>query len=269
MPAYGHETAPPALRDYLARIVRETRDLLGGDLVAVILHGSLAMGAFHPPKSDIDLLVVTPDPGEPAARALHGLFARLHEQRPSTAGLEVSALRPEDLRAPVHPSPYLTHFSSGALVPQARKNGALPRDPDLVAHLMVARQRGVSLFGPPPADLIGPIRWEDYLAAVKYDIDDLLTAEGLLGSPRYAVLNLCRWAMIRSGEATLVPGKTEAARWALSSLPPAHHRLIAQALAAQQSEAPVGPEGPGRAGGPWDEAALLAFGDWVRRSSAE
>jgi len=35
-----------------------SRELLGGNLVGVYLHGSYAMGCFNPEKSDLDLLIV-------------------------------------------------------------------------------------------------------------------------------------------------------------------------------------------------------------------
>jgi predicted nucleotidyltransferase len=41
------------------QLARELEARLGGNLVGVYLHGSLAPGCFNPERSDIDLLVVT------------------------------------------------------------------------------------------------------------------------------------------------------------------------------------------------------------------
>jgi len=265
VPGHSLRTAPPALADFLRGTVCELRDELGERLVAVVLHGSLAMGAFYPPKSDLDLLVLATDLGGDARIRLWRLLERRHRVRPFAAGLEVSAIRAADAAAPRHPLPYLAHFSETTSSPDL-VSGPLPSDPDLIAHLAVARQRGVSLFGPPPGELIGPVARADYLAAVRCDIDWLLEGEAILQSPRYGVLNLCRWAMLSAGAKPDPPGKEEAALWALENAPPAHHALIARALAAQRSDAPVGPgEDLRLVGGPWGAPALLAFRDWTRR----
>jgi streptomycin 3"-adenylyltransferase len=264
MPGFSLDCAPQALRAFLDGLVGELQALLAGDLAAVILHGSLAMGSFHPPKSDLDLLVVTD--GERAGRqALYDLLARAHARRPYAGGVEASVLRLADLAEPRHPLPYIVHFSETTRGPQPlAADGSLPRDPDLCAHLMVARTRGVSLHGPPPAALIGPLSWDDYLASVRSDIDGLMDDGALLASPRYAVLNLCRWAMLRLSAEPLVPSKDEAGGWAQRHAPAAVRPAITQALAAYRSADPVTPAALQTAGGPWNPDQLRAVRDWVR-----
>jgi streptomycin 3"-adenylyltransferase len=257
--------APPEIAGFLDGLVQETSRRLGPDLAGVVLHGSLAMRSYYPPKSDLDLLIIVSDLAEEGRESLYRLLAEHHARRPYEAGLEVSAIRAADAHAPRHRLPYLVHFSESTTGVQAFDGGALPTDPDLVAHLMVGRTRGVSLYGPPPAELIGVVRWADYVAAVAHDIDELLAGEAILAAPRYAVLNLCRWAMMGAADRPLVPSKEEAALWALEHAPVRHRALIAQALAAYRSAEPVTlGEALRLAGGPWDRQALLGFRDWAR-----
>ena len=42
----------------LDKIVETSKDIIGEELTGIYLHGSLAMGCFHPDKSDIDLILV-------------------------------------------------------------------------------------------------------------------------------------------------------------------------------------------------------------------
>jgi streptomycin 3"-adenylyltransferase len=250
-------------------MVAELEALLHERLVAVMLHGSLAMGCYYPPKSDLDVLVVVSDlPDERERKATYDLLARHDATRPYTAGLEVSVIRARDAAHPVHPLPYLAHYGSGTTCLQALVDGSAPLDADLAAHLMVTKQRGLSLYGPSPAELIGPIDWSDYLAAVRYDIDELLSGDAITKSPRYAVLNLCRWLMMDGGRERLVPSKEEAALWAIARLPGQQRAVVELALEAYRSAAPVPEHELLLAGGPWDEAALTRFRGWVRNQLA-
>ena len=52
----------PAVQEYLDRVVATLGEWLGDGLVGVYVHGSLAMGAFAPGRSDIDVLAVCGEP---------------------------------------------------------------------------------------------------------------------------------------------------------------------------------------------------------------
>ena len=47
---------------YVSEIVTRTRDVLGGDLLAVCLMGSAALGDYRPERSDIDVAVIAARP---------------------------------------------------------------------------------------------------------------------------------------------------------------------------------------------------------------
>lgn len=223
------------------------------------------MGSFYPPKSDIDLLVIVDELSEREGRILYERLAHHHDCRPYAGGLEVSIIRRRDAQYPKHPVPSLLHFSETTRGFQEYRDGNPPTDGDLIAHLMVARQRGVSLLGPRPEIAIGDLCWTDYLSSVRADIDWILEDENLLTSPYYGVLNLCRWAMMQAGPQGLVPSKEEAGVWALSHLPAFTREVVSQALAACRA-----PDWPGTivgrqtAGGPWARSSLIDFRNAMR-----
>ncbi len=46
------------IREYILGLVEMLKSKLDDNLAGVYLHGSLAMGSYFPPKSDIDLIIV-------------------------------------------------------------------------------------------------------------------------------------------------------------------------------------------------------------------
>lgn len=195
----------------------------------VILHGSLALGGYRPGRSDIDLLLVTP-------RALS------HSQ--------VSALReldgPLDLHViaasvAAHPTPappvelYAGHgeFTIG-----------VPSDPDVIAELSVARAHGISLIGPPPASVIGPVPPEWVRSRARHWLRRWLTLTDDASHAAFMVLTACRmWRFAAEG---VHSPKTEAARWALTQDPSLS--AIRQAMLGYETGAvtPIEPAGIAR-----------------------
>jgi streptomycin 3"-adenylyltransferase len=259
------DTADKKLQTHIAGVVNELRSELGDHLSAVILHGSLAMGTFHAPKRDVDLLVLANDLSADQARRLYGLFERHHASRPYVGGLEVSVIRAIDARSPEHPMPNLVHFSGTTAGWQPWQEGEPPTNEDLIAHLTVAKHHGRSLYGLTPVEAIGVLPWADYLASVCGDIDWILEDENILGSPYYGVLNLCRWAMIQEAADRIVPGKEEAGVWAMLHLPDELTEIITQALVAyRSSDWPQTIRERQMSGGPWHRAPLIEFRNYIR-----
>lgn len=69
----GFETLSAPVRAQLARVADIWQTRLAGDLLGVYLHGSLALGRFAEPVSDLDLLIVT---GPAVCRAGSGFRLR-------------------------------------------------------------------------------------------------------------------------------------------------------------------------------------------------
>jgi len=208
------------------RLVEGFQQILGQDLLAVYLHGSLALGGFRPPGSDIDLLVLTQSPlGASASRALAEL-ALAQSLKPCP--LEFHVLCLPELTPWQHPAPFAFHYSEAwrervarALACPGWEDGG-GRDPDLAAHLMVTRLRGVPLVGPPPEQLLPGIPATDFLQSVLGDLRWALSR--FERDPVYAVLNACRvLAFLCDGT---VLSKEEAVPWALRRLPAETHPAL-------------------------------------------
>lgn len=261
-PQHWHD-ADEDLRRWVGAIVSRLGRL--DDVIAVYLHGSLAMGSFFRPKSDVDLLVVVDDALDEVQR--RGLAVDLLEhfdQRPIIGGVELSAVRRPSLESFSHPMPYEFHFSE-IWAEDVRQGGSGPRgtDRDLAAHCTMTRQRGLALLGPDPITVIGDVPHAAFLDAVMADTRWIIEG-GIVESPFYGVLNICRSVQMMLDEPALPPSKDESGRWALANLPAEHHAVVSAALECYRSEAVVPATVRRFHGHRWQEQQLLGIADWAR-----
>ena len=186
---------------YVAEIVTRTRDVLGGDLLAVCLMGSAAFGDYRPGRSDIDVAVVSGRPLPVVARqALVGALE--HETLPCPArGLELVAYDPSGLVDPRGPA-YLINLNTGP-----RMDRQVSFDPAenpqfwFTLDVAIGRMLGRALLGPAPTELFP-------------EMPDTLVRGG---HPVTAILAACvawRWAesgtWSSKGAARSTPGSTGA-----------------------------------------------------------
>jgi len=224
---------PIVVVNQLEQFCRETLDLLGDSLVGIYLHGSLAMGCFNPKSSDLDLLVVCQTAIPLPIKAQLGRLLLCLSGQPTP--IEIHFLALSGLHPWRYPPPFDLHYSEPW---RARFEHDLSSkgwqewddqvhlDPDLGAHIMVVRARGVVLCGAPILQTFSVVPKADYLAAVKYDLDDAL--EQISDNPVYHTLNLCRsLAYLATGQ---VMSKAEGGSWALGRLPVELHPTIHTAL---------------------------------------
>jgi predicted nucleotidyltransferase len=204
---------------------RAVADVLGDELVGVYLHGSVALGSFDPVASDVDFLVATEHDLDPGAverlAALHvGLGDRL-----DGSYLPRGVFRRFDPERVMHP-----HIES--------RGGRLFVDHhggETVIYRHVLRGCGVTLFGPPPSELIDPVSDAD----LRRGVCDVLTnwwAPMLADPPEwldeekyrhYAVVTMCRVRFTL--ERSAVVSKLEAAEWAAAHMDVKWHDLIGRA----------------------------------------
>jgi predicted nucleotidyltransferase len=202
---------PTVERRRLDDLIAGLRELLGDDLVGVYVHGSLAFGC-HGPRSDFDALAVSSRPTTVEERERLAALV----QKP----LEFHLLVEGEIKPWRHPLPFDFHEGRRGL------------DYDLAAHLTVAREVGITAYGPPPAELFAPVPAEDYADAVRRDVDWALTKhrEDLL----YVTLTLPRaWATLTTGA---IYSKVSAGEWALPQLPPELRPVLDHALALYRGE---------------------------------
>ncbi|HPF16115.1 MAG TPA: DUF4111 domain-containing protein [Thermotogota bacterium] len=206
----------------------EYQRILGETLVGIYLHGSLAMGCFHPDISDIDFLVVVEKPlVKEIKKKLIQTLVNLNEVKPAK-GFEMSVLLLKDTQNFTYPTPFILHYSNShqenfLQKGQLCENG---KDPDLAAHITVLKNRGKVIYGKAIEEVFSNVPSEDYLKALIYDIDD--AKELMSENPVYFTLNICRTlCYMKEGK---ILSKVEGGRWGLNNLPNKFHRIIQQSL---------------------------------------
>jgi predicted nucleotidyltransferase len=214
---------------------RRLREVLGGTLVGVYVHGSVAFGTIRPGLSDLDVIALARRRTDATEKRL--LVEILAEADENPAELEFDLLAESDLDPWRHPAPFDFHYSDKWREPLrsdleqtlARQGDA---DPDLAAHVTVARARGIAVQGPPPSDAFPEVPWNDYVDALLRDLR--WVNERGQTSPVYRVLSPARiWAALGTRE---IHSKESGGAWALERLPADLRPVLAGALARYRGE---------------------------------
>ncbi|MFD3162454.1 aminoglycoside adenylyltransferase domain-containing protein [Herpetosiphon sp. NSE202] len=221
----------PELEAVLAILVTELQNLLGDQLLAVYLSGSIALGDWDD-ASDVDFMVVLKDELDsaqlPPLQALHAAIYGL----PSVWAqhLEGSYISQALVRRADPNKTQLWYLDNGSsqLILSTHDN-------ELVMRWTV-REYGIALFGPPPTSLIEPIDpaelrqeirntmhdWAAEMQAGKYPINNQW-------AQAFTVISYCR--MLQSLATGRIHSKRAGVAWALANLAPKWHPLIEAAWA--------------------------------------
>lgn len=209
----------------LDRLTDEIRRTLNGSLLGLYLYGSLAAGDFEPERSDVDLLAVVSSGVEGDAfdrlDAMHGRIVRdfpAWEDRIEVAYVSVQALRT-----------FKTETGEIAVVSPGEPFHLKEAGKDWLINWHMVREVGVTLFGPPPRDLIPETSEAEFVEAVRRqsgDWADWVHEMRTPGARSYAVLTMCRalYACTYGEQAS----KKVAVLWAQKHLP-GHAALIRRA----------------------------------------
>lgn len=256
------------IKSFVDELVAKLQVSLGSNLVGVYLHGSLAMGSYYRPKSDIDLIVVAESKMSIENRkAVAEVVAKHSQQKPTTGNIELSVITADTAKKIPVPVPFEVHYStewhdkilSGDVDYRKTKT-----DIDLQSHLAYVKQRGVVLQGKPIDEVFGEIDWQVFMAGVIDDFNWIVEDKHILETPFYAVLNICRVLQLVAENIQQVHSKDEGGEWALQNLPEQHHAIIQQALDAYRSPKQVDESQRRTNGETWDKEALLGFRDYAR-----
>lgn len=223
-------TPYPDVDALLSLLLGGVREILGDRLVGMYLYGSLSLGDFDPDSSDVDFLFVTDStlPAETldALRDLHAHIAvsgLRYANKLEGSYIPRAALRRHDPANAAHPT-IGVDWDFGV-----REHGST-----WIIERHVVRERGVTVWGPPPATLIDPVTPDELKAAVCDSLGfwQRALSDSAWLEPRdyqaFAVLTMCRVLYtLNRGE---VVSKPDAAAWALESLDPAWRPLIERVL---------------------------------------
>lgn len=241
MATFRYHNCPVKVREQLERLLNAFQAMIGGELVGVYLHGSLALGSFNPQRSDLDLLAVTHHGMDvETKRQLGELFLEISG---SPCPVEISFLTWKDLYPWRHPAPYDFHYSEHwrddftcALSSDDWHswNDEKLVDGDLAGHITVLEQRGICLYGPPIADVFPAVPAADYRRSIVEDVlDPVFGVNSDLANPVYVLLNACRtYAYLLTGA---IFSKLEGGEWALQHLPERFQPVLKTALSAYQN----------------------------------
>jgi hypothetical protein len=218
----GGPTSYEDVNPILQMMFRDVQAILGPQLVAFYLYGSLSLADFDPASSDIDFLIVTAEDLSEAAldrlRAMHADIAASglpYANRLEGSYIPRAALRRYDPQNAHHPTigvdwPFHVGWHGYSWV--------------IERHIV--REHGVVVWGPPPDTLIDPVSPQELRAAVCMQIQKFWRAKLDSGDvewlrPRdyqaFAALTFCRALyMLHNGA---VVSKPRAAAWTLETYP--------------------------------------------------
>ena len=262
-PTCGNE-----LKQYIFQFCDLLEHSLGELIIGIYLHGSLAMGSYYSPKSDMDIIAVISQKLD-AKHADDLLFeiALFSECRPTVGDIEFSVITLLSAHTVPNPMPYEIHYSSywhDQIIKRAVHYNEDQFDSDLFAHLTCLKKRGVCLIGMPIADVFGDVNWNDFMFAVLDDLKWILEDENILESPYYCILNICRVFQLLVTKTQNSFSKDEGAMWGLTYFPPNFTSLIKAALMVYHSDAIIEEVNRKRGGVEWNHANLLTFRDYAR-----
>jgi streptomycin 3"-adenylyltransferase len=208
---------PTDVENTIASFVRAIDEFLP-TVQHIYIHGSLAMGGFHPKHSDVDLLLVVSNALTREERQKLIDCCLLYSNEPYP--LELSIMTMAQLKDWCHPSPFEFHYSEGWRS-RFEKAGREERtelqqgftDPDLAAHMLMILKRGITWRGQPLHQLLCGFDSAHFSDAIRADAFDCL--DTMDENPIYCVLNLLRGLAYEQERVLL--SKQEALGWMIEN----------------------------------------------------
>ncbi|MEM7334851.1 MAG: aminoglycoside adenylyltransferase domain-containing protein [Chloroflexota bacterium] len=225
-----HPTQFPDLNHVLAQFVRRVRAILADNIVGIYLQGSFAVGDADE-DSDVDVMVVIQ---EPLPDAIIPTLNRMHQ----TLFDEIDGYWSEHLEGSYFPASLLRRLTPNQPLLHYFDNGSTSlelsdHDNTLVVRWCM-REYGISLYGPPTAELIDEVSEEalkDEIRQVMIEWGEQLLSDPLRFNGRwsqsFAVVSYCR--MLHTLATGRVHSKLAGANWAKEHLDSRWHDFIQRA----------------------------------------
>lgn len=219
-------TPHPPVNQLLQDLLSELKKLLGADFAGLYLYGSLVTGDYDPEISDVDLLAaVTHDLNPAEFTALETMHLQLMSRAPQWDNrIEIAYVSLKALRT------FKTERSQIGIISPGEPFNLKMAGIDWLMNWYVVREKGITLWGPPPAEIIAPVSKEEFIDSLR---DHARSWQAWIDKvyerpyQSYVILTLCRalYAVVK-GESV---SKIQAAAWAQQELPQ-WAGLIANAL---------------------------------------
>lgn len=233
---------PSSVVPLITKLEATLKTSLGENLEGMYLHGSLAMGCFKEDSSDIDIVaVIKRRLSIEVKQELNRVMIEVSDILGKN--IELSIVTQTQLGQFQYPTPIEFQFSDDTK--EKFQNGELDlqvanKSYDLAAHLVIAKNFGVSLVGPDASTIFPDIPKPIYLDSIARDSEwsynRLKNGEhGYCRVPKYAVLNYCR--VLALIEADQITSKESGAEWGLKNLPAEFKPIIAEAFKEYQKAA--------------------------------
>ncbi len=213
---YMQVTPYANINEILELLLASHQSILGTNLVGFYLYGSLVLGDFDADISDIDLVAALSsdiDGSEfEALQKMHADFAQQH--RAWDGRIEVCYISLAALNTVRSRTSTIANISPGESFHMRESSR------EWLSDWYLVRERGVTLFGPSPKEIIEPISKEEFIQAIKAHarawgewIHDMHTWKG----HAYAILTMCR-ALYTCTNGEQV-SKKQAGLWVQQTLP--------------------------------------------------
>jgi hypothetical protein len=231
------------VQQYLANLIDAARDVVGDNLIAAYAAGSIAMDAYQPDRSDVDVVLICEDPVslEQKRRLVSTLR---HEVLPCPArGLELVVYRRSVAQSGTPEPGFEVELNTGSRMPfRATYSGEDRPAADgrfwYGLDRSILHQSGHRLIGPPAADMFTDLA-PDHLHALLVDAltwwlaQPMPADDGPASGAEDAVLGACRSLVkFRYG---MWLSKVAAGRWLLDQGP---SPLIERSIKARYGGAP-------------------------------
>jgi len=210
-------TPYPDVNILLEQLEKNIQKVLGKNIIGFYLYGSLVWGDFDFELSDIDLLAATEtsinEKEFSELKVMQDDFAQKHKKwndRIEIAYMSLNALRT-----------FKTQRSQIAVISPGEPFNLKEAGNDWLINWYIVQERGITLFGPSPKDIIEPISKAEFIEAVKNQTKDwrewIVHTINSRPYQAYAILTMCRALYAyKNGEQV---SKKQAALWVMEELP--------------------------------------------------
>lgn len=217
---------PVSVPTLLNTILTRMQLILGDKLAGLYLYGSLVTGDYDDTVSDVDLLAaITSDLNDDEFAALDVMHDAIIVETPQwNDRIEIGYYALEGLRT------FRTQSSPIAVISPGEPFNRKTAGREWLMNWYIVREWGVTLYGPPPADIIDPISQAEFVQCIREHAlawREWVKDANHRGAQAYAILTMCR--ALYTVATGVHPSKLQAAAWA-QTLMPEWATLIQEAL---------------------------------------